>query len=365
MSAVTRHGRAAVAMALLATASCRSTSVGDLRDLAAEPPLPYSVLVTGGAFLEFAVGAAEPPPLGRTYRPEEGLAEAVSLEQVRDVLATANVFVQAAGHEVGSPLRQAMADLEGPVGADDTELQRLLSSARSAGHDLLVVVEGLRDAPIVRRGVNGQWPITASVWLLMGLGMLIPDHTYESGAELDLAVRDVYSGRELYTGFIRPGEVDLALIDRTDVWGLISSIIVPPFWVGDDVGAVETKVRDTTTGRLLVSVARSLKSRDVRRQIEAQLPAVLSFTTDGEDALVEVDAAESLSAVRVRSDGTVLDTTAAENFMRELLGSEQQETTRRRWAYRGRLPLAEVGSRLQVSVQTVFGRAASATVLLR
>ena len=351
----------ALALAALALAGCRSGGLADLSGIAAEPALPYSVLVTGGAFAEFEPDG-EVAHLRRTYRPTAALDEAIPLGTVVQVLRQGRVFVRIAGDDSDPALRAKIAAQIGPAPVHEAELQAFLERARRGGHDFLLVVERLEDGPVELRGVNGQWPITAAVWLMIGLGMVIPDHTYESKAQLHVALRDVQSGRTLYSDQFGSGLIDLSLIERTDFLGLVESIVVPPFLVGDDDEAVEAIIRDTASARLLVSMARDLKAPPFRSKLLQQLPARVVVVLDGDAIDVEVLDADSLSSVRVQVDATPMRGPRLETFGRALLDSAEERGGR--WSYRARFPRPATGSHVQVLVQTVTGRVASATVSL-
>ncbi len=352
-----------LALALGAVAGCRSAGPADLADLAAQPPLPYSVLVSGGAFVDSASVSDPAPWLARTYRPQGEGDEVLSLEELIGVLRRGRVFVQADQHRAGRAVRQRLAALAGPVPLRDSELQAVLEQARRAGYDLLLVVERLRDGPVEARGVNGQWPITLSVWLLIGLGMVIPDHTYESRAQLHVTLREVQTGRQLYSGLADGGAVDLALVERTDWLGLLQSVVVPPFWVGDDPAAVEAEVRAAASSRLLESMARELKSADVQTRVEQQLPAQVRLSLADGGVTVVVDSRERLAAVRLRRDSVPQDDPGAAAFERQLLASEVEDAAVYR--YRASLPRPAGTRFLQVLVQTVTAQAASATLSMQ
>ncbi len=358
-----RRRRLAAGTSLLSLAAgCGSSQLADVADLAAEPPLPYSVLVTGGAFVEPAAAAGVAAPLQRTFPPLQPLEEVFPLQAVADVLRDGRVFVRVEPDAGAAERRASLARCADAIPMHEGELQAMLAAARRDGHDFLLVIERVRDDVIEARGVNGQWPITASVWLLIGLGMLIPDHTYESRAELHVALRDVQTGRPLYRSVLSGGAVDLSLLERTDALGVVTSILVPPFLVGDDQRVVADTVRRIASLSLLGSLARQLKSRDSESRIASALPVALSVAVDDRGLWVEVEGEDTLSAARLAVDSRAVDRGAAE-FEQSLLASARESDGR--WRYRGRLSPVPRGRFLQVLVQTVSGRVASTTVALR
>ena len=348
---------------LLSLAAACSTSAGpDLTNLADGEPLSYSVLVTGGAFIEPGPASESAQPLRRTYRPGGPESEAFELAAVVDVLRRGRVFVRVEADRGSVEERRGTAGLGGGDQAGAAPSRAFLEAARRGGYDFLLVVEGLQDRPIEFRGVNGQWPVTLAVWLLAGLGLVIGDHTYESEATLSIALRDVQTGRSVYSQVLSGGPVDLSLIDRSDFLGLLQSIVVPPFWVGNDDNAVEEEVRTVSTRRLLVSLARQLKSAGVQAQVNRELPAVLQVRRAGDRLQVEIDSAESLSFARVRLGTRSQRSAEIEAFERELMLSVTESGDR--YLYRASLPVPGDQPTLQLLVQTVAGRVASTTVLL-
>jgi hypothetical protein len=341
----------ALVMALLG--ACRSSAFAELDSLAESAPLPYSALVTGGAFVE---GGEAAGPLARTFLETEPHGEAIALDTIRAALGRGRVFERTERDARGAVERAAALRGAGPQGADE-----LLAVARAGGHDFLLVVERLDDREVQVQGINGQWPITASVWLLIGLGMVIPDHTYESRASLRVSIRDAQTGAVLHPMVFDAGPVDLSLIERTDIWGLLQSVIVPPFWVGDDPARVVATVRATTAARVVTKLCRELKSIAVRQRLAASMPAQITVARLEGAVRVEIEAAEGLSFVRVAVDGAMVAGEAAAAFADELLGSVIR-------APNGRLVYAAVyrgppaGEYLRVLAQTISGGVASTTV---
>jgi hypothetical protein len=340
---------------LLWLAACQATGgeVGVLADL---PPLDCAVLVTGGAFLvpNGAAGTfATAPP---TDDPAVLVGEPIDIDAVVDELRQSRVFQRVALDGDAGHRRLVRDRLR--AGAGDAEVQRFLQRARDEGFDLLLVIEELQDGPIDAQGTNGRWPVTFLTWILLGFGALIPDHTFESRATLRVTLRELQTGRVLHDPLLVGGPIELALFERSDLVGLLLSMVVPPFWVGDDKAAVGTAVRETTQRRLLLSLARDLKSESVRQRVRERSVTRLSLVEDDAGLRVTADSAESLSVVRLRSDRAQPPEVAAA-FERALLGSRRLEGER--FHYEAPLPIGLRGDRVQVLVSTIRGTVSSAT----
>jgi hypothetical protein len=349
-----------LAWALLLTA-CRGPAGPEFPELASTPPLPCSVLVTGGAFVVPPRAGTPPSRRPRTFATDG--AEVFELEAVGDALGRARACVRVAVDRRAATARRTIAAADWLLPAQRTSLDDLLQEARTAGHDCLLVVERIDDGPVEAHGVNGQWPITLTTWLLVGLGALIPDHVYEPRVSLRAALRDVQDGQLLQELVIGPGSVDLSLLQRTGAWGWVQSIVVPPFWVGDDDARVVERVRDVAVHRLIVGVAQRLKSVDVADRLSRSSPAQVEVRRAGNDLTLALEAREAVSFVRLRLDEQACDGDAFAEFHRRLLGSRSGDGTR--LLYRAPLPPLRAGTRLQVLVQTVTGRVGSTTLDLR
>ena len=354
-----------LAAALLA-AACQ-TPAGELSGIAAGPPLDYAVLVTGGAFLTtdathagtFVVSGepVRPPPDGSAVA-AAATAEPIAMTSVIEALTNGRVFQRvevdaddAHRHAVRGQLRASTAD---------AELQQFLQQAQDRGFDLLLVVEELQDGPIDAQGINGRWPVTFATWILLGVGMLIPDHTFESRALLRITVRDLQTGRILYDPRLVGGPIDLSLTERSDVLGLLVSILVPPFWVGDDHDSVGESVRAVTRQRLPLSLARELKSETVAQRLREGGAASLRLVDQGKGAELVVDVSDSLSGVRLRCE-PMLSAEELARFEQALLASMRVEGGRFR--YQAVLPESSRGRLLQVRAATIRGSVASSTFL--
>ncbi|MBL8726852.1 MAG: hypothetical protein JNM25_00385 [Planctomycetes bacterium] len=352
---MTRARRWLAVLGLLWLVACQSTAgeVGGLADL---PPLDRAVLVTGGAFLVSNGEAGTFAPAARPGDPALLLAEPIAIDVLVDELRQSRVFQRVALDGDAGHRRLVRDRLR--AGAGDPEVQQFLQRAREQGFDLLLVVEELQDGPIDAQGTNGRWPVTFLTWILLGFGALIPDHTFESRATLRVTLRELQTGRVLHDPLLVGGPIELALFERSDLVGLLLSMVVPPFWVGDDAGAVGEAVRDTTRRRLLLSLARDLKSESVRQRLRERSAARLSLVEGDAGLRVTADSAESLSVVRLRSERALSPEVAA-GFERALLASRRLEGDR--FYYEAPLPNVLRGDRVQVLVGTIRGTVSSAT----
>ena len=351
-----------VLLGLLLLGACRSTTLSELSRLAETPPLPYSVLVSGGAFVSGETLPPDAPVLARTWATVPDGMECFPLQTVGDALRQGRVFERVAIDPGAPALRQRATGQPEVFPVDDQELQQLLRTARVEGHDLLLVVDRLRDGPIEEQGVNGQWPLTTAAWLLVALGMFVSDHTYESRALLRLSLRDLQTGHVVYEVPVTGGAVDLSLWERGSFLGLATSILIPPFLVGDHAENVAHEVREIFGRRLLVSVARQLKSFELQQLLKERTPAVCALRRDGNATLLQIEAKEVLGLVRLRLDDQPVGSEEVRAFEGQLLGSLRQDAGS--FHYVAPLPALHGGSRLQVLLQTVTGRTTSVTLAL-
>ncbi len=345
-----RTARSLVLVAALA-AGCASAP-DDLTALAEQPPLDVAVLVTGGAFLDAADAATG------TFRREDaadGTGEVIPIAAFRDVLERGRVFQRVDVDP--DPEHRARTGQRMLAQVRDDELVAFLNRARTDGYDYVLVVEELRNGPIENQGTNSRWPVTFATWLLLGVGALIPDRTFESRVTLRVSMRELQSGRTLHERVVDAVPVDLALFERTDFWGLLASIVLPPFVVGDDETAVRRAVRDTTQRRLLLSTARELKSASLRQRLRDFAAADITLVTAASGTSVVVRATEGLSVVRLR--GAAIDEPTAAAFAQQLLASVQRDGGR--FLYTAPLPPLPNGGQVQVAVGTLRGGVASAT----
>lgn len=341
----TRRLAAGLAVAL-SLASCQSPTA-ELSGIAERPPLDFAVLVTGGAYLQRAAGTGTFGPA----TPEEAPLEPVGVEELLAVLRQGRVFQRV---ELDAEAHRARAREQLRSGRADADLLGFLERTRDQGHDLLLVVEGLQDSPIDAQGINGRWPVTLATWLLLGVGVFIPDHTFESGVTLRVSLRDLQTGATLADSIATAGPVDLSLVERSDTVGLLTSILVPPFWVGDDPVRVAEAVRDVSRRRLLLSLARELKSEPMRQRLRA---AAVAFASLQEPRTVAIDSRESLSAVRLRVPGGELAAATVSDFEQRLLSSLRRDGDRFR--YEAELPVAVGAGPVQVLASTLTGNVVS------
>jgi hypothetical protein len=354
-----RSLRAAALAAAAVLAACAAPSE-DVRQFAGQPPLDCAVLVVGGAFL--AAGnepggtfvAADAP----AAPPDDGAA-ALPIEDIVGALAKGSVFQRVVLEPDAA--RRAAIGRRLRAGDVDDEVLGYLQQARRDGHDYVLVVERLQDGPIEGQGTNGRWPVTFVTWILLGVGMFIPDQTFESRATLRVTLRDLESGRTLHDPLLFAGPIELSLVERADLLGVLTSVVVPPFLVGDDEATVRAAVRATTERRLLSSLVRELKGGGVRQRLRERAPAEIALAAADDGGFrVVVRAADSLGSVRLRGDGLLPDAAAA--WERALLAGVRPDG--RGFRYEATLPAALAGNRVQVLAATLRGDVASATFAL-
>ena len=344
-------------------AGCTSTAPPDLASIADQEPLPYSVLVTGGGFVQGPAGqsAADANTLARTFAGGPG-AEPVPLDEVVAALRAGRVFTRAAADlEVDAASRAQLAELRGALPLDEAVVRALLGRARDAGHDYLVLVQRVLDGPVEEYGINDRWPLTVSLWLLVGLGVFIPDHTFESRATLQASVYEVQTGRAVHRTVGGAGPTELALVSRGNLWSLVQSIIIPPFWVADHDPSVLAEMRSTTRSRLVAAIARQLKSASCRRDLEESALVIVRVIARGEGMTVEMRSEQSIGSVALRVDAVPVEGPGFASFQRELLASEARAADGR-LRYAALLPRLPAGRYLQVLARTVGGQVASTTV---
>jgi hypothetical protein len=197
--------------------------------------------------------------------------------------------------------------------------------------------------------------VTFATWLLLGVGVFIPDHTFESRAVLRASLRDLQTGDILSDHLLVAGPVDLSLVERSNFWGLLLSIVVPPFWVHDDVDNVWAGVREITARRLLLQLARDLKSEAVRQRLAQRLAVAFRV----ESGRVLASSRQSLRAVRLKPSNGEVDEADALDFEQRLLGSMQRQGDR--FVYSAALPESLAPGLVQVLGGTITGDVASAT----
>lgn len=352
--------RALLLCSLAWLAAACQTAADDLRGLADAPPLDYAVLVTGGAFRgEAGAGAGTFAVADRPDAASSAAArEPIALGEFADLLRRGEVF-RRVGEEADDVDRSARRD-DLRAGANDPRCRAFLDAARAAGYDLVLCVEELSDGPIEAQGINDRWPVTFATWVLLGIGVFIPDHTFESRATLRVTVRDLQSGEILHDPLLLGGPIDLSLVERSDLLGVVTSLLVPPFWVGDDPASVGEAVRDVLRRRLLLSLVRDLKSESVRQRLRERSIAAFARGSVGGATTLQVDSREPLSGARLRvTEGDELAEAIVERFAQALLASQRRDGARFR--YEAPLPVELRGRGVQALVATLRGGVASAT----
>ncbi|MHC4514244.1 MAG: hypothetical protein ACYTGW_05865 [Planctomycetota bacterium] len=348
---------------LLGLAACASGPPTDISALAEQSPLPYSVLVTGGAFVAAeAVPGTNGDVLARTFAAVAGSDEGIALDELTKTLKAARVFVAQTTHTADVDLRRKLAAHESEEAMQDVELQAVLAQARREGHDFLLVVAKIQDGDVRPRGINDRWPFTIGAWFL-ALGAFIPDRTYESTARLHASLRDVHSGRIVFGPTVsEPGPVDLNMFDRCSFGGFLQSILVPPFWTSVNSEKIVNVVRDVSVRRLRIALARKMKSADARDRLANFGPARITVRRSGPAFRISIDSSEAVSFVRMRLDLQPLAGPALRDFEAALLASVRRQGGRFHYTADLHAPLH--GRRLQVLVQTVTASIASKTTNL-
>ncbi|HHI80312.1 MAG TPA: hypothetical protein ENK02_10060 [Planctomycetes bacterium] len=305
-------------------ASCAGGGVLSLEELAAEPPLPYRLGIDGGGFL-LRGGAGRVEPGGRIlastlFDGKKG-SEVIPFERLLDNFRRGRLASSLVVLAEGDPAARAkVARTRGP-GAD---LEALRARARKRGCDLLLVIEGVEDAPVLNHGVNGQWPIASLGWLLIGLGMFVPDHDFEVPVRFKASLRDVYSGKVLQSIVVTPGPFSLSLFQRGSLLGLITSIIVPPPLVGSDPEVVVTKLRRESRRRLILRMLARLKDPQTDESLKRNLPLRLDLLPGRRgEVSVAIRGRQEVLALRFSLDGKPLP--GSRQKAAALLATEKRE----------------------------------------
>ncbi|MCC6782000.1 MAG: hypothetical protein IT457_04080 [Planctomycetes bacterium] len=350
-------------LAALGAVACAGTPEGDPASLTEQVPLPFSVLVAGGGVVEATAepSAAPTRAYARTFAGADGEV-LVDAATVGGALRAARVFARALADDAGEgALGARLRDVRDVLAPDDPLLSALLARARAAGHDYVLVVQRVVDGAIEERGINDRWPLTAATWLLVGLGALVQDHSFESRASLEAMLFDVEEGRLVYRAVGSGAVVELALTGRGNLWSFVQSILVPPFLVASREDQVVANVRDATVSLLVAALARDLKGSACRRAIADRARVAIEIEFVAGRARVRARAGEGLGSVATRIDGVAIDDDESRRFARALLESQREGD--------GGQLLAEAdfawppGARyLQVLVRTVSGVVASSTV---
>ncbi|MGE0144100.1 MAG: hypothetical protein AB7I19_08740 [Planctomycetota bacterium] len=357
-------GSAAACLAVLTSCSWFSGQEGD--PLVEQPSLPYSVLVVGGAVVESSSpSAGSSNPLASTFPAASG-AILITHDELATALRSTRVFTRVAVEPMANEdarLWLELGSVRDGLPLSDPRVAALLARARKGGHDFVLVLHRVVDGGIEDYGINERWPLTAATWLLVGLGVLVSDHTYESRAVLESSLFDAEEGRLLHRSIGSGAIVELSLLERTDFVGLLQSVLVPPFWVASDGESIVESLREPTIARLLGSMARELKGLACRRDIAENLGVEIEVSRDRADWNIDVFAREGIASASIVVDGVAAPAELEGQFVSQLLLSQEEEPSgrvlaRARWS-------PPTGARmLQVLIRTVSGRLVSSTVEL-
>jgi len=352
--------------------SCVGTGAPDAARLARLPPLPFRIALCGGALLS-PDQRSKPQKMAdveddtilalRTYAGVN--PEPIAFRDLSSLLERGRLGTVLLPIDAKRPNLREKAALESADSAAAIELRR---KAEARGADLLLVVHGIRDAPVIQHGVNSQWPISSIAWLLVGLGMFIPDHRFESQAHLLASIRDAHSGAVLYDNLvISAGAMDLALVERTDWLGIVESLIVPPPLVGNDPESVVETVREESNIRMLLQLLALLKTPETLERIRAAQPfrLVLEEEAPGR-VLVRVRSQQEIQAVTIEvgSERHPLPRQRRDAFLVPFLSSGRRSSPGEAWIYRGTLDSLAIGSEVRVLISTVAGERVSSTLRL-
>ena len=345
--------------------SC-AASPAEVNRLAKLPPLPFRMAVLGGGFLSLAERDTPALPgdgqiLSRLWEP--GNAEPIAFDTIVDTLqrgrAASSLLLPVAG--VGA-LREDLA--RGDAGAFD----RAREWAEAQGADLILVLEGVRDGPVRFLGVTGEWPITTVAWLMVGLGVFIPDHRYEAKVRLFASLRDAHSGRQLLPKLrVSPTPVTLALARRTDFFGLLTSIIVPPSLVGSDEESVVAALRSDCDELIPIALLARLKDAETLDTLRAAMPIDLRLAAESRTALrVQVTSHHELQELAIEEHGAQRGQALAGQrvaaFRAALLASLRREGER--FVYEAKLEGLERDGEYRVILQDAAGQCSSSTLRL-
>lgn len=370
----------AVSLGLLASCSAGG-SVQDIDYLAQFPPIPYTIALGGGAFLPADQRVTPKPKKAeagtesgkdgdetqdeRVLSPKtfaEGVAEPITFESIRKTLIQGRVA--SALHVLSAQTiedREALAR-ESKLGAD---LGVARKEAEEEGADLILVVEGLVEAPILVQGVTNTWPVAGAVWLLVGLGGLIPDTRFESRARLNASLRDVYTGRRVLTLAVTSDPMDLSLFQRAGFWKIVSHIIIPPPLVGSDQEVVAPVVREEVVRQLLLKLVARLKSEETREQLVRSLDFRLELVEQrGRKVQLTVQSPQEVKFLEIWINGKQVDDPSVQDFRTRFYGSRQPVPRLDLHRYQAELRDLPKGAVVRVLVLTLSGQRVSSTLSL-
>ena len=364
---------------------CLSCSTGggvqDLDYLARFPPIPYKLALGGGAILpsgdrksakpagvegaEDGGQTEEQTQDERVLAPKtfaEGVAEPISFDSIRETLIQGRVasgLILLPSATQGE--REALA-MESSLGAG---LGPTRQRAEEEGADLILVLEGLKEAPILVQGVTNTWPVAGVVWLLVGLGGLIPDTRFESRAVLKASLRDVYTGRRLMTFTVTSDPMDLSLFQRAGFWKIVSHIIIPPPLVGSDQEVVAPVVREEVIRQLKLKLVARLKSEETREQLLRELDFRLELVEQrGRRVELTVQSHQEVKYIEIWINGKVADDKKVQDFRTAFYGSRQPIPRLDLHRYHAVLSGLPKSAEVRVLVLTLAGQRVSSTLTL-
>ena len=361
-------GRGALLALLgLGLAACAATPA-EVNRLAKLPPLPYRIAVVGGGFLPAAQRNAPAVPgegqiLSRLWEP--GQVEPIAFDRIVDTLrrgrTASSLLLPPTETSETAALRERLA------GGDGAAFDSARKRAETQGADLVLLIEGVRDGPVRFLGVTGEWPITTVAWLMVGLGVFIPDHRYEANVRLFASLRDVHSGRRLMTLRVSPTPVTLALARRTDFLGLVTSIVVPPSLVGSDEESVVAALRSDCDDLIPIALLARLKDAETLDTLRAAMPIDLRLGAEGRSAIrISVSSGHELQELSIEKHGDqgaeALSEARIAEFRRALLGSRKREGER--FVYEAVLGELARDGEYRVLLQDAAGQRTSSTIRL-
>ena len=316
--------RVLFALLLLLLGSCAGGGVLSIEELAAEPPLPYRLGIDGGGFLLTTAGGQVEPGgriLASTLFDGENGSEVIPFSRLLDSFRRGRLASSLVILAAKDPRQRAKV---ARAGAKAASLETLRGRARREGCDLLLVIEGVEDAPVLNHGVNGQWPIASLGWLLIGLGMFVPDHDFEVAVRFKASLRDVYTGKVLQSIVVTPGPFSLSLFQRGSILGLITSIIVPPPLVGSDPEVVVRKLQKESRHRLILRMLARLKDPQTDESLKRNVPIRLDLlqARRGEVSIV-IRGRQEVLALGLTLDGKPLGESRKQ--VAALLATEKRE----------------------------------------
>ncbi len=356
-------------------------SVQDLDYLARFPPISYKLALGGGAILRPEQRSSPKPENSegaddesqgeqetqdeRVLTPKtfvEGVAEPILFETIRETLVKGRVtsaLIVLPSDTMGE--REALA-MESHMGKD---LGIARKRAEDAGADLILVIEGLEEAPILVQGVTNTWPVAGAVWLLVGLGGLIPDTRFESQARLKASLRDVYTGRRVLTLSVTSDPMDLSLFQRAGFWKIVLHILIPPPLVGSDEEVVAPVVREEVKRQLLLKLVARLKSEETREQLLRELDFRLELKEQrGRKVSLMVQSPQEIKFMEIWINGKQADDQRVQDFRTRFYRSRHMVPRLDLQRYQAELSGLPRKAQVRVLVLTLSGQRVSSTLTL-